>query len=305
MPSFLLLFCFCLTSFCVLSSSQSLNSSLPLKGFQYKLPDGYAIGRSTGSGDLYPGETDPFSHFFFGITLKVTGADDTTPFYRQFATYTLNHALQTMTAEIKTPDNIFTSTNFTLQNKAGAVACRVIFEAQQQAIGGFSGGGISPRDGGRHALSLPALLEPRQASRPPKNESSALETLTPIYASDWYGPRSTPQDFFLALATMIIQIADQGERDTTINWRDVEKYGYHLNVTYVPIPGSQRYLTNRGVLNLCAYAYGELTERLGYGTQPVTNFETTLVWINATGPGTGTGIDFVEQHVLRYEGQEG
>ena len=56
MPSFLLLFCFCLTSFCVLSSSQSLNSSLPLKGFQYKLPDGYAIGRSTGSGDLYPGE---------------------------------------------------------------------------------------------------------------------------------------------------------------------------------------------------------------------------------------------------------
>ncbi|KAL8657645.1 MAG: hypothetical protein Q9226_001707 [Calogaya cf. arnoldii] len=129
------------------------------KGFQYKLPDGYDIERSTGTGDLYPGEvfgailvamlglayenyynqTDPFSHFFFGITLKITGADDTMPFYRQFASYTLYHTLQTITAEIMTSEDIFTATNFTLQNKAGAVACRVIFEARVNMTGTGTG----------------------------------------------------------------------------------------------------------------------------------------------------------------------
>ena len=221
------------------------------------------------------------------MTVNITGGDDTSRFYRQFATYTLYHALQVLTAE----QNV-TVSNFTLGNDAGAVACRVVHAPAsaewQQLIGGFSGG-LSPR---HTAHTLPAVLEPRQTSTS-TNESSALEELTPFYVSDRYGPESTPEDFFMALATMIVMASDYSDKDQTINYLQAGKYGYDFNVTRVPLPGQDGYLTNRGVLNLCTRAYGELTEKLGY-FDPVTSFETVLVWTN--------GTEVVNHHVLRYEG---
>ncbi|KAL9629430.1 MAG: hypothetical protein Q9204_005277 [Flavoplaca sp. TL-2023a] len=298
---------FCLSSLYTLSSSQSHNATQPQKGFPYKLPDGYSIERTSGVYELDPfyaygailvsmielayedsgNLTDPVSKSYAGMTVNITGADDTSPFYRQFATYTLYHALQVLTAE----PNV-TVSNFTLGNEAGAVACKVVLGPAsadwQQLIGGFSGG-LSPRHA---AHTLPAVLESRQTSTS-TNESSALEELTPFYVSDWYGPESTPEDFIMALATMIVMVSDFSDKDKTINYQHAGKSGYDFNVTNVPLPGQDGYLTNRGVLNLCTRAYGELTEQLGY-FNPVTNFEMVLVWTN--------GTEVINHHVLRYGG---
>ncbi|KAI4285967.1 MAG: hypothetical protein L6R38_000260 [Xanthoria sp. 2 TBL-2021] len=220
--------------------------------------------------------TEPVSYAYPAITLNITGQDETTPYYRQFASYTLYHALQTMIA-----DNDFTVSNFKLQNKAGTIACKVIIAPPsadwQRLIGGFSGG-LSPRNPDH--ITLP-VLEKRQSFRL-GNESLALEKLTPFYASDWYGPESTPEDFFLALTTMVVMVSDLSNKDQIIDYQRVEKYGYHLNVTNVPLPSQQDYLTNRGVLNLCAHAYREVSDRLGFGINRVTSFETVLVWTNGT-----------------------
>ncbi|KAI4177542.1 MAG: hypothetical protein LQ346_007669, partial [Caloplaca aetnensis] len=128
-----------LAAFAALTSSQSVNASVPQKGFQYKLPDGYSIVRTPGIGELDPYQvygaalvamlslayedsnnlTEPISYPYPAITLSITGAEELTSYYRQFASYVLYHVLQTMSA-----DNDFTVSNFTLQNQAGAIACR-------------------------------------------------------------------------------------------------------------------------------------------------------------------------------------
>ncbi|KAL8889195.1 MAG: hypothetical protein Q9215_003494 [Flavoplaca cf. flavocitrina] len=94
-------------------------ATLPQKGFPYKLPDGYSIERTSGVYELHPfyaygailvsmielayedagNQTDPVSKSYAGMTVNITGGDDTSRFYRQFATYTLYHALQVLTAE--------------------------------------------------------------------------------------------------------------------------------------------------------------------------------------------------------------
>ncbi|KAL8872967.1 MAG: hypothetical protein Q9174_001501 [Haloplaca sp. 1 TL-2023] len=298
---------FCLSNFFAPTAAQ-VNSSLPQKGFPIKLPDGYTIERTPGEGELDPiytfgaifnamlelayedsrNLTDPISHNYPTITLNITGYDDG-QFFRQFASYTLYHALQTMIA-----DNDYRVSNFTLQNDPGTIACKVIIAPPsadwQRLVGGFTGG-ISPRDANGFQ---PAILEARQYYNR-GNESEDLETLTPFYASDWYGPVSTPEDIFLALTTMLVSVSDYPDKDQTINYQRIEQYGYHLNVTNVPLPDQEDYLTNRGVLNLCAKAYQEVSEQLGY-FRDVSNFETVLVWAN--------GTEMVGQHVLRYEGSK-
>lgn len=92
----------------------------------------------------------------------------------------------------------------------------------------------------------------------------------------------------MALATTIAKVSKM------INSQSVEKEGYHLNVTSVPI-SQVDYLTKLGVLNICAYAYGEASERLGYGINPITTFETILLWTD--------GTDVIQQHMLKYEGK--
>lgn len=285
---------------------------LQRRQFDYRPPNGYSIDRQAGVGELDQFQaygaiivallnlayddssklTDPVSYPYPAITLNITGADENKPYYRQFASYTLYNALETMIST-----NNFTVSNFTMQNKAGTISCKVILappSAQwQQLTGSSSSSGLSPRS----VLpkdTLPSILEARQ-SPGLTNESAALDHLTPLYASDWYGPASTPEDFFLALATTIVKISVITNKDVPINAQSVEQEGYHLNVTNVPLAGQRDYLTNRGVLNLCGHAYGELLERVGYGIRPVTNFETVLVWTNGTG--------LVQQHVLRYEGR--
>ncbi|KAI4176946.1 MAG: hypothetical protein LQ343_000803 [Gyalolechia ehrenbergii] len=304
--------CFGLVSLVTSTSSQAHSSELQRRRFEYGLPTGYSVDRQPGVGELDPLQaygaiivtlinlaygdsgnlTDPVSYPYPAITLNITGPDDSSPYYRQFASYTLYNALETMSST-----KIFTVSNFTLQNKAGAIACKVILAPPsaewQQLIGGSLSGGLSPRT--PYHNSLPSVLKARQASRL-TNESAPLENLTPLYASDWYGPESTLEDFFLALATTIVMVSDVADKDVTINSKSAETAGYHLNVTNVPVAGQGHYFTSRGVLNLCAHAYGELSERLAYGSKPIRNFETTLVWTN--------GTDLIQQHVLRYEGPE-
>lgn len=289
--------------------STSHPAGLLRRSLQYKLPDGYTIERTPGVGELDEVQaygaiivalinlayedssnlTDPVSYPYPAITLNITGADETSQYYRQFASYTLYHALQTLTL---TKD--LTVSNFTLQNKAGAVACKVVLAPPgalwQQLLGGSSGSSLSPRST-RH--SLPAVLEPRQSSSRLGNETAPLSKLIPLHAPDWYGPASPPQDFFMALATMIVKVSDIDDKDRGINYQTLDEEGYHLNVTNMPQQNRLYYLSNRGVLNLCAYAYGQLAERMGF-LKPVTSFETVLVWSNGTG--------LVNHHVLRYEG---
>ncbi|KAL8814529.1 MAG: hypothetical protein Q9223_006256 [Gallowayella weberi] len=309
MPSLLYL-CFGLLNLLVATLSQRTTSPPPQKPFNYGLPDGYSVERQLGNSSLDQEQvygaiiiamldlayepsrnlTPPISYPYPAITLKLTGGDATSQFYRQFATYTLYTALETMSSK-----NDFMASNFTMQNKAGGVAVRVVLAPPsaewQQLIGGSSSGGLSPRSHAAHIL--PKMLETRQASRL-RNDSALLEKLTPFYASDWYGPESEPADFFLALATTIALVSDVSDKDIPINYQRLEPYGYRLNVSNVPLQSQVDYFTNRGVLNLCAHAYGQLTERLGYGIEPITNFETTLLWTN--------GTDAIQQHVLRYEG---
>ncbi|KAL9581353.1 MAG: hypothetical protein Q9212_003944 [Teloschistes hypoglaucus] len=222
------------------------------------------------------------------MTLNITGAEEDSQYYRQFASYTLYHALETLTSS-----GDFTASNFTLQNKAGSVACRLFLGPPsanwQQLIGGSSNG-LSPRNPSHS--SLPSLLESRQSRS--FNQSRPLEDLTPLAISDWYGPESNETDFFMALATLIVKVSDISDKDSIINSQTVEESGYHLNVTNVPLQSQVDYLSNRGVLNLCGYAYGELTSRLGYGIDPITSFEAILIWTN--------GTKLIQQHVLRYEG---
>ncbi|KAL8703603.1 MAG: hypothetical protein Q9201_003228 [Fulgogasparrea decipioides] len=306
-PYSLYLFFF-LVSWVVSIPSPSLPTTLHRRNYQYKLPNGYNVERISSAGELEQDQvygailvamfslayeeprnlTKPVSYTYPAITLNITGADEDSQYYRQFASYTLYHAL-----EILVSSNNFSVSNFTLQNKAGGIACKVVLappSAEWQQLIGGSSGGLSPRSP-RHPL--PAFLETRQAAQL-YNESAALEKLIPYYASDWYGPESDPVDFFMALATIIVRVSDVSNKDTTINWQTVEEDGYHLNVTNVPLQSQKYYLTNRGVLNICAHAYGEMTGRLGYGTKPMTNFETYLLWTN--------GTEVIQQHVFRYEG---
>lgn len=288
--------------------SSDFSTSLQRRNFKYKLPDGYTIERRLGVGELDQAQvygailvamfglayedsrslTDPVSSTYPAIILNITGADEDSQYYRQFASYTLYHALETIIAT-----NDSSVANFTLQNQVGAIACKVVLgppsSEWQQLLGGSSGSGLSPRS--PHHL-FPALLENRQARS--YNQSAPLAKLTPFYLSDWYGLESDPTDFFMALATLIVQVSDISDKDLTINSQSVEESGYHLNVTNVRLPGQMDYLSNRGVLNLCSNAYKMLTRRLGYGIEPVTSFESTLLWTN--------GTDAIQQHVLRYEG---
>ncbi|KAI4198973.1 MAG: hypothetical protein LQ350_004954 [Teloschistes chrysophthalmus] len=288
--------------------SPSLDATLHRRNFRYKLPDGYTIERAPGVGELDSRQvygaiivamlglayeesrnlTDPVFHSYPAMTLNITGVEEDSQYYRQFASYTLYHALETLTSS-----GDFTASNFTLQNKAGSVACRVVLgprSADWQRLIGGSSIGLSPRSPSHN--SLPSLLKTRQSRS--FNESQRLESLTPFYISDWYGPESNETEFFMALATLIVKISDISDKDSTINFQRVENLGYHLNVTNVPLQSQVDYLTNRGVLNLCAYAYRELTSRLGYGIDPVTNLEATLIWTN--------GTELIQQHAFRYEG---
>lgn len=87
----------------------------------------------------------------------------------------------------------------------------------------------------------------------------------------------------MALATMIVKVSDISDNDAIINHHKLERLGYHFNVSNVPLPdGKPDYSSNRGVLNLCAYAFGELSSRLGYGINSATSFVITLVWTNGT-----------------------
>ncbi|KAL8726785.1 MAG: hypothetical protein Q9181_005924 [Wetmoreana brouardii] len=274
----------------------------------YKLPDGYTVERDYSAGELDQDQiygailvamfnlayeearnlTKPVSYTYPAITLNITGADEDSQYYRQFASYTLYHALETVISSRN-----FNVSNFTLQNKAGGIACKVILappSAEWQQLIGGSSGGLSPRS---PCHFLPTLLETRQAYLL-TNESAALEKLTPLYASDWYGPESDPEDFIMALATMIVRVSDVSDKDTIINYQNLEKDGYHLNVTNVPLQSQRDYLTSRGVFNICVHAYGKLTKRLEYGISPITSFETFLLWTN--------GTDLIQQHVFRYEG---
>ncbi|KAL8760620.1 MAG: hypothetical protein Q9184_003210 [Pyrenodesmia sp. 2 TL-2023] len=311
MFSILLFVWLSLTGFATFTSSQSPNASLPRKGFQCKLPGGYSIVRNPGIGEFDQGQvygavlvamlslayedfdnlTDPISYPYPAVTLNITGVDVSAPYYRQFASYVPYHALQTMSA-----DSDFTLSSFTLQNQDGATACKVVLappSAEWQQLIGGSTGGLSPRSPG--STLLPATLVTRQASSRIYNESSALEKLNSLYASDWYGPESTASDFLIALAAMIVKVSDISDKDAVINYHKLEELGYHLNVSKVPRPdGKPDYFANRGAVNLCAHPYGELSRRLGYGTKAVTNFETTLMWTN--------GTDLIQQQALRYEG---
>ena len=308
LPSFLCIF-FGLISLAVSIITPSQPTALRQRDLQYKLPDGYTVVRTPGVGELDSGQvygaiivalltlayedssnlTDPISYPYTAITLNISGADETSQYYRQFASYTLYNALQTLNSS-----NDFTASNFTLQNSAGAIACKVVLGPPsalwQEFLGGSIGGSLSPRSS-RH--SLPSFLEPRQAARI-TNETAPLAKLIPLYAPDWYGPESPPQDFFIALATMIVKVSDSDDKDSGISYQTLGKEGYHLNVTNIPQQNQLLYLSNRGVLNLCAYAYGQLAKRLGYGIEPITHFEATLVWTN--------GTDLINHHVLRYEG---
>ncbi|KAI4221342.1 MAG: hypothetical protein L6R36_006977 [Xanthoria steineri] len=152
-------------------------------------------------------------------------------------------------------NNNLTVFNFTLQNQAGSIASKVILAPAsadwQRLIGRFSGG-LSPRHRFNHPL-LPAVLKPRQqaSSSPRYNASAAFEKLTPIHVSDWYGPESTGQDLFQALATMVVTVADSPDKDTVVSTQSVEQRGYRLNVTNVPLQSQVDYLTYRGVSGLC------------------------------------------------------
>lgn len=303
---------------CLFSSLVSLVVSIPSfkaptllhrRDFQYALPDGYIIDRTFGTGEIdqyyvYGGIiiamlglayedarnlTDPISMTYPTLTINITGAEVNSQYYRQFSSYTLYHALETIIS-----DNDTRTSNFTLQNKAGAVACKVVLappSAEWQQLIGGSSGVLSPRS--LH-IPIPAIVDTRQTKL--HNESAALEKLHPIYVSDWYGPEVNATDFFLALATLIVQVSDISDKDISINSQSVEDSGYHLNVTNVPSQSQRDYLTNRGVLNLASYACRELTERLDYGVDPITSFEATLLWTN--------GTDAIQQHVLRYEGSD-
>ncbi|KAI4252585.1 MAG: hypothetical protein LQ352_004206 [Teloschistes flavicans] len=308
MLSFVLCLLFNFFTIAIAHPASYYPATLHRRNFQYKLPDGYTIKRVPGIGELDPGQAygavlvamlglayedshgliDPVSNSYPAITLNITGAEEDSKYYRQFASYVLYHALDTL---ISTGD--FTASKFTLQNKAGAVACRVILASPsaecQQLIGGCSGG-VSPRN--LSPSSLPSLLESRQSRF--SNQSTPLEDLTPFYVSDWYGAESNEKEFFMALATLIVQVSDISDKDAIINSQSVEESRYYLNVTNVPLQSQVDYLSNRGVLNLCAYAYGQLTNRLGYGIDPITSFEATLLWTN--------GTKLIQQHVLRYEG---
>ncbi|KAI4191171.1 MAG: hypothetical protein L6R41_000308 [Letrouitia leprolyta] len=285
---------------------------LQKRRFNYTLPNGYSIERQAGIGELDQFQaygaiivalldlayddssklTDPVFYPYPAITLNITGSDESSPYYRQFASYTLYNALETMITS-----NNFSVSNFTMQNKAGTISCKVILappSAQwQQLVGDSLANGLSPR-ALHHDQVLPSILAARQSGGL-TNESATLDHLTPLYASNWYGPKSTPEDFILALATTIVKVSVITNKDVPINNQSVEQEGYHLNATNVPLAGQRDYLTNRGVLNLCKHAHGELEERLGYGINPITSFETVLVWTN--------GTDLVQQHVLRFEGR--
>lgn len=185
--------------------------------------------------------------------------------------------------------------NYTLQNAAGTVACKIIIgppsELWQQLMGGYSGGGLAPSNEGRGHASLP-LLEPRQAVR---NDSAPLQKpIFPLVATDWYGPETTPEYFIMAIATMMVKISDIKEMDSGINSQSVEEEGYHLNVTNGLTPYPYSFLTNRGVLNMLGDAYGEVAKQLGYLNE-IRNLESFTLWTN------GTAMEHF--HILRFVGK--
>ena len=168
LPSnFWLLFGF--SNLVISTPARSQHTELRRRNLRYKLPDGYTINRTSGIGELdqfqiygaillamitlaYENShnlTDPISYPYPAITLKIPSADESTQYYRQFASHTLYHALETMTAS-----NNFTASKFTLQNKAGTVACRKLLgspSAEWQQLIGSSSTALRPRDT-KHAL---------------------------------------------------------------------------------------------------------------------------------------------------------
>ena len=308
------------------------HASLIPRNFRYKLPDGYSINRTTnpnvtGSTEYNdpnafdPGQvyvstliamvnlayensgnlTSSVSYPYQGITLNITGADPSAQYYRQFASYILYQALDDMSST-----DSFVISNFTLQNAEGVIACKVIYAPpdalfQQLVNGALGSGGIAPPR--LRARSLPEVprLEPRQISSTQfTNYSAALNSLTPYWAPQWYGPTTTPRDFFMALATLVVRLSDVVAKDDTIQTSSAEKDGYHLNVTDVETGARPRgsyggYLTTRGVLNTVTRAVQEAAEKLGY-FQDLTDLEITLLWTNAT--------TAIQQWVLRYEGPD-
>lgn len=65
--------------------------------------------------------TEPVSYPYPALTPNITGTDSSSRYYRQFARYVLYTALQTMTSSTG-----FSASNFTLQNQAGSIACKMI-----------------------------------------------------------------------------------------------------------------------------------------------------------------------------------
>lgn len=297
---------------CIPALVSTINTGLAQRGFAYKFPDGYSVVRTQGVVELdcayiygalvvamqtlayedARGLSDPLSFPFNTVTLNITGAETSPQFYRQFASYLLYDTLAGLAAK---PNITTLSANYTLQNAAGSIACKVIIGPPspewQQLINGFSGTGLGPRNEDRNRASL-SMLEPRQATR---NDSAPLEKLTPLVAKDWWGPATTPEDFIMAIATMIVKIGDLDVKtlDTWINGQSVEDEGYHLNVTNGLTPEPFSYLTNRGVLNMLGDAYGAVAKQLGYFDE-IRNFESYTLWTNGT-----TAEHF---HVLRFVG---
>ena len=324
----------------MLASPAPATASQPLvpRNFQYKLPDGYTIERTTNPnvttseaftdpnafdpaqvyvstltamlGLAYEdssGLTGPTSYPYQGIVLNITGADESSQYYRQFASYILYHALDAMSST-----DTFVISNFTLQDSAGVVACKVVYGPpnalfQQLIDSGITSGGTSPpRRTRRRARSLPELLNVRQTiASQNTNTTAKLDTLRPFWAPAWYGPSypspAGERDFYMALSTLVVKLSDtsQNAKDVTTYQESAETEGYHLNITALHTDESTAFgnsLTPRGCLNMLGRAVTEGADLLGHYVD-FSNFEIALLWVNATGR-----EEPIQHYVLRYEG---
>ena len=127
----------CISSLSIIVSSRRLNSSLPQKGFEYKLPDGYSIDRTVGTRKLdelqvygailvtmlqlaYEDSrnlTFPVLYPSPAVTLNITGADNINPLLLPISKL---HPLSTMPSK-----QCASTTNFAASNSHAAEQCRL------------------------------------------------------------------------------------------------------------------------------------------------------------------------------------
>ena len=149
----------------------------------------------------------------------------------------------------------YANTNLTVTGSVGDGAVAVARREKQ--VQPFASTNVAGRSLPPSQLSEPSPQKLRARQALAVNATEVLESAIDQYEPSWGGDEAviTQRDYYLAIARLIVKVANFPNRDVVIEGVDGSAEGDRISVKAVDVPGRPNVLTGEGVLNVLAKAY--------------------------------------------------